>query len=83
MAPTYPQSALERGVEGWVAVEFTITESGSVADPVIVASHPNPIFNAEALRAVERWKYEPMRVDGNAVALPGIRARLVFELRRD
>ena len=30
--PRYPREALKRGTEGFVLVEFTVTEEGSVAD---------------------------------------------------
>jgi len=78
--PVYPQHALERGVEGWVDVEFTVTESGGIADPKILGSYPSAIFNRAALRAIGRWKYAPKIVDGHPVARPGMRTRFRFEL---
>ncbi len=78
--PVYPQHALERGIEGWVDVEFTVTESGSIADPKILGSYPSAIFNRAALRAIGRWKYAPKIVDGRPVARPGMRTRFRFEL---
>jgi len=83
VAPEYPQRALVRGLEGWVEVEFTVTEIGSVSDPVVVESHPRSIFDRVSLRAVEQWKYEPMIIDGKPVSSPGVRTRLVFELDRE
>lgn len=78
--PIYPPQALERGIEGWVDVEFTVTESGSIADPKILGSYPSAIFNRAALRAIGRWKYAPKVVDGRPVARPGMRTRFRFEL---
>jgi len=78
--PVYPRRALDRGVEGWVEVEFTVTEIGGVSDPKVLSAHPSSIFNRSALRAIERWKYEPKVVDGQAVSRPGMRKRLRFEL---
>jgi protein TonB len=78
--PVYPQRALDRGVEGWVEVEFTVTEIGGVSDPKVLSAHPSSIFNRAALRAIERWKYEPKVVDGQPVSRPGMRKRLRFEL---
>jgi len=80
--PVYPQRALDRGVEGWVEVEFTVTEVGSISEPTILRSHPSGIFNRAALRAIERWKYEPKLVDGQPVARPGMRNRFRFELNK-
>jgi protein TonB len=78
--PVYPQRALDRGIEGWVEVEFTVTEVGSISEPTILRSHPSAVFNKAALRAIERWKYEPKVVDGQPVSRPGMRKRLRFEL---
>jgi len=78
--PVYPQSALDRGIEGWVEVEFTVTEVGGVSEPTILRSHPNGIFNRVALRAIERWKYEPKVVDGQPVPRPGMRNRFRFQM---
>ncbi len=66
--PLYPRGALLRGVEGWVELEFTVTETGAVADAVVIASHPNRVFDRAALRAVYRWKYKPRIVDGVATS---------------
>jgi protein TonB len=78
--PVYPRRALDRGIEGWVEVEFTVTEVGSISEPTILRSHPSAIFDRSALRAIERWKYEPKMVDGQPVSRPGMRNRFRFEL---
>ncbi len=69
--PTYPIRAKERGIEGWVQVEFTISPRGTVIDPKVVAYEPSSIFNQAALRAIRRWKYNPKIVDGKPVTRPG------------
>ena len=78
--PTYPPRAAERGIEGWVEVEFTISPRGTVEDPVVVAYHPSSIFNNAALRAIRRWKYNPKIVNGKPVARKGVKVHLEFEL---
>jgi len=78
--PQYPIRASERGIEGWVEVEFTITAAGTVRDPLVIASHPSSVFNRAALRAIRKWKYNPKIDDGVAVERPGVRVRLTFEL---
>jgi len=65
--PLYPREAAVAGIEGWVKVEFTITETGAVKDPTIVAADPPRVFNREAIRAILRWKFKPRVVDGVAV----------------
>ena len=55
--PQYPRRATQRGIEGWVLVEFTITPSGAVVNPVVVDAEPPGIFNRSALRTIVKWKY--------------------------
>lgn len=65
--PMYPREAAMTGTEGWVKVEFTITEAGTVKDPRVVDSKPPRIFNREAIRAILKWKFKPRVVEGVAV----------------
>jgi protein TonB len=65
--PMYPREAAIAGIEGWVKVEFTITETGTVKDPRIVEADPPRIFNREAIRAILKWKFKPRVVSGVAV----------------
>lgn len=65
--PMYPRDAQIRGLEGWVKLEFTITEVGTVKDPKVIEADPPRVFNREALRAILKWKFKPRVVDGVAV----------------
>lgn len=78
--PAYPMRAAQRGVEGWVEIEFTISKSGTVKDAVVVAYEPSKIFNKAALQAIRKWKYNPKIEDGRPVERPGIIVRLRFSL---
>jgi len=78
--PQYPERAMQRGIEGRVLVEFTITRSGSVKDAKVIAYEPSRIFNKAALKAVSQWKYNPKIENGNAVEQTGIRTSVVFSL---
>lgn len=64
--PQYPMRAARRRIEGWVKVEFTITEQGTVKDAVVTDSQPGKIFNKAALRAIKRWKFKAKILDGIA-----------------
>jgi TonB family protein len=57
--PTYPETAQQRRVEGYVDVEFTVNAQGNVEQPRVVASQPSGVFDAAALAAVSRWRYPP------------------------
>ena len=66
--PQYPYKAARRGIEGWVRVEFDITEAGSVDNVTVIESDPPGTFDQAAIRAVYRWKFKPRIIDGKAVA---------------
>lgn len=48
----YPREALLDGIEGEVVIEFTVTASGQIRDPVIKSS-TNRIFNRVSLSVVQ------------------------------
>ncbi len=79
--PSYPISANERGIEGWVWVEFTISAAGTVKNPRVRESEPGSVFDRAALRAIAKWKYRPKMEDGKAVERPGVAVKLTFELK--
>jgi len=80
-APTYPQRALEKGIEGWVDIEFTVAADGTVRDAVVKASEPAGTFDRAALNAVERWRYEPYLVNGAPIE-PRVAARVRFQIKQ-
>ena len=65
--PMYPREAAMAGIQGWVKVEFTITEAGTVKDPRVIDAQPPRVFNREAIRAILKWKFKPRVVEGIAV----------------
>lgn len=65
--PQWPREALMQGIEGWVRIEFTIKPDGSVADPEVIESEPRRMFDRQALRAIQRWRFRPRMVDGRPV----------------
>lgn len=66
--PQYPRDAAMNQIEGYVTIEFTITETGSVRDPKVIDSRPPRVFDREAIRAILRWKFKPRVIDGTAVS---------------
>ena len=70
--PMYPRDAAMQGIEGWVKVEFMITEIGTVRNPRVIDAKPPRIFNREALRAILKWKFKPRIIDGVAVERPAV-----------
>lgn len=78
--PDYPMNARQRGIEGWVVVEFTISTAGTVRDAEVVASEPGTIFDKAAVQAVRKWKYQPKIKDGKPIERAGVKVRLDFEM---
>jgi TonB family protein len=80
VAPRYPRSAERRNISGWVDVVFTVTTSGSVTDIEVVGSEPGDTFVESATRAVEKWEFEPVTEDGQAVEKrAGVRMMFAIE----
>lgn len=79
VAPVYPARALSRGLEGHVDLSFTVTETGSVIDPIVIFS-TSSLFDRAASRAVLKFKYKPRVVDGVPVAVPGVKTRITFKI---
>lgn len=77
--PAYPRSAILRELEGWVLVEFTVTESGSVVDAVAVESS-DAVFERAAVEAALRFRYRPRVVNGEPVRVSSVRNLIRFEL---
>lgn len=80
--PQYPESAARRGQEGFVIVEFDVSEVGTVINPEILVSVPEAVFDRAALRALERWRYQPKVIDGRAVPMRGLQTRFTFSLEQ-
>lgn len=80
VAPQYPRRALQKGIEGHVTVEFTVTALGTVIDPKVIDANPPNIFNRAAINAAKKFKYKPKIVDGKAQAVTGVRNIIRFEL---
>lgn len=80
VAPVYPSRARSRGVEGWVLLRFTVTETGNVINPEVVDAEPAGYFERAASKAVERFKYKPRVINGKAQAVHNVEHLITFEL---
>ena len=80
VAPTYPRYALERNLQGHVLLEFAVTTTGSVRDPVVLEAEPPGVFDRAAIAAVLRFRYKPKVIEGEVVEVTGVRNRIIFEV---
>ena len=76
--PIYPRRAQERGIEGCVMLEFTVTKVGSVKDPVVLWSLPSGIFDRAAMRSAMKFKYKPQIRDGEPIEVKGVLNQITF-----
>ncbi len=80
VAPKYPRSAERRSLSGWVDVIFIVTTDGTVKDVEVRKSEPGETFVNSAVKAVERWEFEPVVENGRAVETrTGVRMMFAFE----
>lgn len=80
VTPQYPRRAAERGVEGYVLLEFTVTALGTVENPVVIEAEPKGYFERAAIRAALKFKYKAKVMNGEPMAVAGVRNLITFEL---
>lgn len=80
VAAVYPRRALQRGIEGYVDVEFTVSKLGSVTNPKVIQASPEGIFDQAAIDATLKYKYKPRVVNGEPMEVSGVEVRVKFEL---
>ena len=80
VAPKYPRAAERRNLSGWVDVIFTVASDGSVKDVEVRNSEPGETFVNAAVRAVEKWEFEPVEENGRIVEKrAGVRMMFALE----
>jgi protein TonB len=78
--PQYPPQAQRRKLEGWVQVRFTISTAGSVKDATVIKSS-DPVFEKNAIQAVNKWKYQPQMQAGKPTEAPGQQVVVRFKMK--
>jgi protein TonB len=77
--PDYPMRAAERGVSGDCTVTFDVTPDG-ITTNIQIMDCDSSLFERNAVRAVERWRYQPKIVEGTAVRRTGVVTEFNFRL---
>lgn len=80
--PMYPKAAADEGIVGWVQVKFRVMENGLIdtESAEVVDAQPSDIFNANALRALADFRFQPRVVNGQAVSVPNVQYVFRFSL---
>lgn len=66
--PAFPERALERGIEGWVDIEFVVRLDGRTEQVTVIDGSHESYFRNEAVAAVEQWRFEPRIFMGKPIA---------------
>ena len=81
VAPIYPARALQRGLEGFCVVQYTVTSLGTIKDPVVVQDQcTSSLWHRASLQAALKFKYKPRVIDGVAVEVPGVQNKFTYEI---
>lgn len=79
--PRYPAHELRRNQQGWVVLNYVVTDDGRVVEPVIEESSGSPAFERAAIQTVEDWRYEPALLNGEPVQQCKTKVRIAFAIR--
>jgi len=63
LPPVYPSKASMSRKEGWVELEFTVSQTGQVKDVMVRAASIPGLFDDAAVKAVSQWRYQPVLRD--------------------
>jgi periplasmic protein TonB len=75
----YPQRALEKQLEGWVEISFTVNPDGTVSNVQAANASPPNMFDQAGIKAVSKLRYQPVMQGGKAVAINS-QLRVVFRI---
>jgi protein TonB len=79
LQPRYPSRALDRQIEGWVEIGYTVSPKGKVVDVKALRADPVGVFEAAATDAVAHLIYKPFTKDGTPIAVT-TKIRVAFRL---
>jgi protein TonB len=82
VAPIYPRRAQTRGISGYCIVEYTVTTSGAIRDPVAVDCQPAGVFEKASVKASLKFKYKPRVVDGEPIEVAGVQNKFTYKLEQ-
>jgi protein TonB len=78
VAAMYPAVAKSDQVQGDVAVDVLVDETGKVSETKVISGPP--VLQHAAMDSVRHWKYEPARLNGQPIAVH-IKVTVAFRLR--
>lgn len=80
LLPTYPETALVRGIEAKVYVEFDIGRDGKVMDVRLLSKTSKKYFFRAIKESLLKSRFSPVMIDSEHVVLKNVREEYVFTL---
>jgi len=77
--PVYTAAARSAGIQGSVQLDCVVLANGTVG-AIRVTKHLDPDLDAEAIRTLRLWRFEPGEKDGQAVPVQ-VNVEMTFRLR--
>ena len=68
------------GVQGFVIFAFDVNEQGEMVDLRVTESKPSLVFDKAATQAIKKLRFQPPKLDGEAVYVSDITMRMPFRL---
>lgn len=78
--PQYPEQAKREGIEGYVVVQFDITNTGEVSGARVIEAEPANCFETAAIDAVKQYRFSPNSSTSETVTIRGAVNKFVFSL---
>ncbi|MDN3637675.1 TonB family protein [Simiduia curdlanivorans] len=82
ITPTYPRTAIKRGIEGLVRLEFSINSDGR-AENILALSSPNTLLTNAAINALTASQFARPRLQGQAFTLTKVTEEYRFQLTHE
>lgn len=80
-APRYPVHELRRNQQGWVVLNYVVTDDGRVVEPVVAQSSGSRAFEDAAMYTVKTWRFEPARLNGEPVQPCKTKVRIALAMK--
>jgi|MDSY01.2.fsa_nt_gb protein TonB len=87
VAAKYPRNALNKGIEGFCTVRYTVTATGTTKDVIVLpekcmkaSGDLTSMFNRASVKAAQKFKYKPRVIDGTAVEVPNMHNKFTYKL---
>ncbi|WP_442862804.1 energy transducer TonB [Acinetobacter sp. ME22] len=79
IAPSYPESALDRKIEGDCTVVYSVNEKGRVENPK-AQGDCHPMFVRPSIQAALNFKYQPRLVDGKPTSVLNVKNTFQYRI---